>query len=315
MSFSGDVWSTTANISVPAQAGPATVTLDWEERAGTQGGNTCRNNGGNKCKGTLGAVQRVFSAQRARTGPIKSITLTEPSSTATGSPLALSPGTHNLKVTVGTQYLEVASATDRSTDETFGLRVASTSGSENQAFDCDAGVTFRDEIINGCQTPYGPNPNHPGCPETTPPTPLDCMDVTTGDKIGQLEGGLDTRLGSGGSCSINHWPNVPDGDVRAIPLIITQFGAFKGSGGSPATQVPVRRFGFFYVTGWSRSNCSTNEPYPWSPVKQDERGDIWGHFIHHVITINNGGGGTTSCVLDPSADPLDLSPCIAVMTR
>jgi hypothetical protein len=137
----------------------------------------------------------------------------------------------------------------------------------------------------------------------------------TGDKVGQLEGGLDTRLGSGGSCSVNHWPTVPDGDVRAIPLIITQFSAFKGSGGSDASQVPVRRFGYFYVTGWSRSTCSTNEPYPWSPTKQDEKGDIWGHFVHHVITVNNGGGGTTSCVLDASANPLDLNPCIAVMTR
>jgi Putative Flp pilus-assembly TadE/G-like len=315
MSFSGGVWTTTGNVSLPAQAGPIAVSLDWAQHAGTWGGNTCTTTGGNKCKGTFSDVQRVFSAQRARSGPIKVVTVTEPSSSATGSPLSLAPGTHNVKVSIGTQYLEVASVTDRSTDETFGLRVADPSGSQNQAFDCDSDVgQWRLEIQNGCHTTYGPNPNHPGCPEVTPPSPPDCMNVETGDKVGQLEQGMDNRLGKGGSCSVNNWPVVPDGDVRAIPLIITQFGAFKGAGGSINSQVPVRRFGYFYVTGWSGSTCSTNEPYPWSPRNTDDKGDIWGHFIHHVISINNVPSGGT-CVLDASADPLDLNPCVAVMTR
>jgi hypothetical protein len=314
MTYSGGVWTTSSTVSLPAQSGPLSVSLDWAQHAGSVGGTTCNN--GNRCSGTFSNVQRIFSAQRARSGPIKVITISEPGSTATGSPLALAPGTHNLKVTIGTLYFAIADIADRSTDETYGLRVASDSGSENQAFDCDAGVQFRLEIRNGCETEYGPNPDHPGCPVGRPdPTPLDCMNVETGDRIGQLEGGLDDRFGTGGSCSPNNWPAVPDGDPRAIPLIITQFGAFRGSGGSPATRVPVRRFGYFYVTGWSRSNCATNEPYPWSSVRNDERGDIWGHFIHHVITINNGGAGGTTCVLDANADPLDLNPCIAVLTR
>jgi hypothetical protein len=78
--------------------------------------------------------------------------------------------------------------------------------------------------------------------------------------------------------------------------------------------VPVRRFGYFYVTGWSRSNCSTNEPYPWSSNKQDSKGDIWGHFIFHVFTINQGGGGNQVCVLN-NPDPLQIDPCVAVLTR
>jgi hypothetical protein len=140
------------------------------------------------------------------------------------------------------------------------------------------------------------------------------MNVETGDKIGQLEQGMDDRLGQGGSCTVNHWPNIPDGDPRAIPLIITDFAAFQGSGGSSSSQVPVRRFGYFYVTGWSRSNCSTNEPYPWSSVKNDQKGDIWGHFIFGVLAINNGGAGGERCALDAS-DPTIFDPCIAVLTR
>jgi Putative Flp pilus-assembly TadE/G-like len=313
MSFSSGIWTTTSAVSLSAQKGPIRVALDWVQRAGSVGGSACSTS--NPCTGTFANVQQVFSAKRVLTGPIKAVTISEPGSTATGSPLALTPGTHDLTVTIGTAYFSIADVADRTTDETVGLRVANPSGSQNQAFDCDVGVNFRDEIVNGCVTPYQVNPNFPGCPETTPPTPADCMNVETGDRIGQLEGGMDTRLGRGGNCTVNNWPNVPEGDPRAIPLIITQFAAFQRSGASEASQVPVRKFGVFYVTGWSRSNCSTNEPYPWSPTRQDERGDIWGHFIHHVLGPNNGGAGNATCVLDGSGDPTDLTPCVAVMTR
>ena len=37
------------------------------------------------------------------------------------------------------------------------LRVASPSGSQNQAFDCDTGINFQNEIANGCQTTYREN--------------------------------------------------------------------------------------------------------------------------------------------------------------
>ena len=37
------------------------------------------------------------------------------------------------------------------------LRVASPSGSQNQAFDCDTGINFQNEIADGCQTTYREN--------------------------------------------------------------------------------------------------------------------------------------------------------------
>jgi hypothetical protein len=288
------------------------VSLHLEEHDGTTIKGACN---GNTCSWDFANIQRVFSAQRYLSGSIKLIGISEPGSSTTGSPLALAPGTHNLRVIVGTQYFKAADPADMSADETIGLRLADESGSQNQAFNCDAGVQLRDEIINGCKTPYGPNPNTPGCPETTPPTPADCMplDSATGDKIGHLEGGMDTRFGVGGGCTINHWPNPPVGDPREVPIIITDFNAFQGSGGNVNQQVPVRRFGYFYITGWSRSNCSTNEPYPWSSNKQDEKGDIWGHFVFHVDSINNGGAGTDPCTLN--ADPTVFDPCVAVLTR
>ena len=315
LTWAAGVWSTSAfAFSCPAQAGPLAVSLNLEEQDGAAGGNTCKTGGGNKCTWPFPNIQRVFSAQRALSGPIKLIGISEPGSSTVGSPLALAPGAHNLRVIVGTQYLKAADPSNMSGDETIGLRVADPSGSQNQAFDCDAGVTFRDEIINGCKTPYGPNPNTPGCPETTPPSPLDCMPTQPGDAVGQLEQGMDTRYGVGAGCTVNNWPNPPVGDPRELATIITDFNAFQGSGGNRNQQVPVRRFGYFYVTGWSRSNCSTNEPYPWSSNKQDEKGDIWGHFVFHVDSINNGGTGNDPCTLN-AADPTIFDPCVAVLTR
>jgi hypothetical protein len=317
LTWAAGVWSTSAfAFGCPAQAGPLAVSLHLEEQDGTNDisrTGACTTTGGNQCKWNFANIQRVFSAQRSLSGPIKLIGISEPGVSTTGSPLALAPGAHNLRVIVGTQYLKAADPADMSGDETIGLRVADPSGSQNQAFDCDPGVTFRLEIENGCKTPYGPNPNTPGCPETTPPTPLDCMPIQPGDAVGQLEGGMDSRFGVGGGCTINHWPNPPVGDPREIPVIITDFNAFQGQGATVNQQVPVRRFGYFYITGWSRSNCSTNEPYPWSSNRQDERGDIWGHFVFHVDSINNGGAGQDPCTLN--ADPTIFDPCVAVMTR
>ena len=52
----------------------------------------------------------------------------------------------------------------------FLLRFASKSGSLNQALDCDAGIVFKDEIADGCQTTYRVNyydwDNNPATPYT-----------------------------------------------------------------------------------------------------------------------------------------------------
>lgn len=316
LTWSAGVWSTPSNaFSCPGQWGPMDVNLHLEEQEGAITGinGNCSTSNGNKCKWDYAGIQRVYSAGRDTSGPIKVLTITEPGSSATGSPLSLAPGAHSLRVAVGTQYLRLAGPTNPAGAETFGLRVANTSGSQNQAFKCNPTLQLKDSIIQGCPA-YQRNPNTPGCPETSPPTPPDCITVDNsgaGDKIGQLSQAMDIRLGKGGSCTINNWPNPPDGDPRAIPLIITDFGAFQNSGSN--SQYPVRRFGVFYVTGWTGSNCATNETYPWSNSNQATHGDIWGHFIFDVEDFNNGGASGDLCTL--GADPSVIDPCIAVLTR
>jgi hypothetical protein len=108
------------------------------------------------------------------------------------------------------------------------LRVASPSGSQNQAFDCDKGVNFATEIENGCQTTYGLNYDDWSMPKDgtkewadilcegydvgdlppdsifNDPAPI-CVAIETGDKIGQFRQGLDRRFETP-TCWPNDWP-------------------------------------------------------------------------------------------------------------
>jgi len=218
----------------------------------------------------------------------------------------------------------------------FVLRVASPSGSQNQAFDCDKPFNFRTEIENGCMTTYRENygdwdkdgdkewsdilcadyPNGAGLPpDTFFPSPVpDCVRVETGDKIGQFRQGIAQRL-TQPSCAPNNWPeelaDFPDfftkydlaNDARYVTLIVTDYGTFQGSGSSSA--VPVKYFAGFYITGWDKTGtnppCPDNEPHPWySPGyrKSLDNGDVWGHFINVVVFSSSGAGSDDLCNFD-----------------
>jgi hypothetical protein len=142
---------------------------------------------------------------------------------------------------------------------------------------------------------------------------LNCAAIETGDKVGQLRQGMNERFAA---CPTNNWTNpgdptqMPDieaGDPRAIPVILVPFGSFKASGSG---WVPVVDFGTFYVTGWDYTGntppCSDNEPPP-AAIASDHKGDIWGHFIKYVDSLNNGTTGG-------SCDFGSFGSCVAVLT-
>jgi len=225
------------------------------------------------------------------------------------------------------------------------LRVASPSGSQNQAFDCDTGVNFATEIAVGCQTTYRENygdwdgdgfkewrdilcssyPNGTGLPPATIPPVPDCVRVETGDKIGQFRQGLTARF-KNPSCTPNNWPEDPAefhdffttydfaSDPRYVPLIVTDYGAFTSQGSSQA--VPVKYFAGFYVTGWDKvgnnPECADNEPHPWYPSgyrKSLDNGDVWGHFINVVLFSAGGTPDQNLCNFD------EVGTCIAVLVE
>ena len=292
-------WVTQTSGQYPTFAsgsGPLAVDFNWQ--TGT---------GGSKISGTITGASRVFSANPATTlsGPIK---FAQAIVDGAIGPSSLAYGTHTASVAIGVAgNLENAS---KFSDPTVLLRVADPSGSQNYAIDCDVGRTFRDEIATGCQTTYQKNTGQ-ACPNSV--VPLNCAAIETGDKVGQLRQGLNDRFAS---CPPNNWtnpgdpsqfPNIQPGDPRAIPIILVPFGSFKSSGSG---WVPVVDFGTFYVTGWDyvggNAPCPDNEPFPGPGT--DSRGDLWGHFIKYVDSINTGGTGDL-------CDFGSFGTCVAVLTE
>jgi hypothetical protein len=305
-SVSGRWISTSAGSSfftVSPAAGPRPVELKWEVNATgvTIAGNSCNATGGNKCKGTFGIVQRTFAASPDRSGPIEVAQVWENGAAGANSfELGTTP---SLVVKIGVAgNLEVAQSVS---DPVVLLRVT---GSQNQSVDCDPDLpNLRDEIRYGCTPQYAINEGD-SCPGTAPalwssPQPWNCVAIQTGGAVGQVEQGLRDRiLGGSSSCtSPNNWatfPNIPPDDPRIVPVFITPFGTFTGSGNDV---VPVTNFATFYVTGWFSSPCSGDDPVP-------DKGYIVGHFIKYIYALNNGGGSGELCDFDA------FGSCIAVMT-
>jgi Flp pilus assembly protein TadG len=305
-------------------AGPASVTLRWEETIGTVNGETCKVGGGNKCTGSFGVVQRAFSATEARSGPIKLAQIWESGSFWANS---FEQGTtHDLVVKVGIAgNLGNAAGVD---DPVVALRVIG--GSQNQSLDCDDGpdrTKLKDELAFGCRPKYTRNTGT-ACPAGAStlwasPQPWECVAIQTGSAVNQVPAGLNQRiLGSEkptvcpplGEPGHNNWsmfedPGLPTGDPRIVHVFLTPFGSFNGSGGGT---VPVTSFGAFYITGWTAQGSGFANPCQGNgddPVPGNDAGYIVGHFIKYVFVLNNGGGSGELC------DFGSFGSCVAVLTQ
>jgi len=179
------------------------------------------------------------------------------------------------------------------------LRHASPSGSLNQALDCDSGVTFTDEIIDGCQTTYGLNyddfdkdgdkewaditcSSYPSPGDLPPPTfvtnPVpNCVAAKTGDVIAFTKG-LSDRFEEP-TCTPNNWPEdqPPAGRGPEDDAVLREFFTnydfandpryvtliitdLTAFEGSGSTNVPIKYFAGFYATGWDVSSQTTGCP-------------------------------------------------------
>ncbi len=218
--------------------------------------------------------------------------------TSSGSNSFQTGTAHTLGVTLSvTGSLKVQSL---ATDPVIELRVT---GSQNQSVDCDPAVSnLRDEIKQGCGPAYKINKTL-ACPAYNQlwslPEPWECVKTQTGGAVGQVEQGMKDRiLGGSNSCTAPiNWPNYAPDDPRIVPLIITPFGTFSGSGNDI---VPVIDFATFYVVGWNGDPCPGARDVP--------KGYIAGHFIKYAAP-NPKGAGANVCDLDL------ITPCVPVMTR
>jgi hypothetical protein len=218
--------------------------------------------------------------------------------TSSGSNSFQTGTSHTLGVSIAvTGSLKVQSL---ATDPVVELRVT---GSQNQSIDCDPAISnLRDEINEGCGPAYKINKTL-ACPAYNAlwgmPEPWECVKTQTGGAVGQVEHGMKDRiLGGSNSCTAPiNWPNYDPDDPRIVPLIITPFGTFSGSGNDI---VPVIDFAAFYVTGWNSDPCPGAHAVP--------KGYIAGHFIKYAQPNPNGAGKNV-------CDPDLISPCVPVMTR
>jgi hypothetical protein len=230
-------------------------------------------------------------------------------------------------VTIGVEknLLEAAQGVD---DPLVHLRVTRAGkgegdASQNQSLACESRQegelsNLKEEIAQGCTPKYSINQGTE-CPDqrtvlwNDTPQPWECVAIQTGEKVGQVSKGMNERVHGDQSpqtcVNPNNWPEsegpgegLEPGDPRIVPVFITAFGSFSGSGNET---VPVTDFGTFYVTGWagSQSDCATDDPA--------EQGEIVGHFIKYVQSLNDGSAGEDECDLESNS----LTPCVAVLVE
>lgn len=338
----------TGSVSLPADGGRRQVNL--RGTSGPRNGTQCGNPNQQPNSFTRNKVAAPFVANNA-SGPVQYLKL---EASLNGAPVADAnsvekndPGqTYEYVVTVG---LPKPLSISNYADPPLVLRMASPSGSQNQAFDCDRGVNFREEIEIGCRTTYRVNyddldgdgdkewrnilctgwstTNLP--PSSFNPDPIpDCVITETGDKTGQLRDGVTRRFGPP-NCSPNNWPsNATEAanffsnydfanDKRYVTLIVTDDTAFTGQGNEP---LPVKYFAGFYVTGWDYHSsqspgCPDNDPHPiYGPVGSYnhtlDNGDVWGYFVNIVVFSGSGEPSEDLCAFGQ-----DPGVCIAVLVE
>jgi hypothetical protein len=289
-------WITDGGNAYPVINGTTILDLNW----GTGSGSTSTN-------GTFTGVQRSYVASTSTSGAVDYVVLSDNS---------LSIGTQTVNAAVAIKGSLQANATSVS-DPVVHLKV--TGGTSlTQALDCDPDVsTLRDELGYGCKPQYVKNTGQ-ACPAANDPLwsdpstqPWNCVRVSTGNSAGQVNQGLLIRTQDGSNTCVhpNNWssfPNFPDGDPRIVPVFLVPFGAFGGSGSNNV--IPVTGFATFYVTGWSQGNGGQQgDPCPGADAVNGG-GEITGHFIKYVDSVNTGGGG-------PACDFNSLGTCVAVLTE
>lgn len=323
-------WETSGTpIPVPVGAGPVPIELEWAETKGEQGGNECKEGGGNKCKGSFGVVQRSFAGDEESSGPIRSAQIWEGGGLWANSfercSAVQAECTHSLVVRIGIdQSLQENAETGE--EPPVALRVfheASNNPSQNQSLDCDPDIpNLREEIAFGCAPEYAVNAGT-ACPSPAAlwesPEPWECSAIQTGGAVNQVFQGMNLRVhGSTGpsECvSPNDWPSFPGidaGDPRLVPVFLTAFGSFSGSGNDT---VPVTGFATFYATGWAGQGGGNSSDQICSgalgetPDDPADSGTIVGHFVKYVQAFNDGSAGEETCDFDST------TPCVAVLTE
>jgi hypothetical protein len=278
----------------------------------------CKKQTGSPCaattKTTISNVQRIYAASEEHSGSIAGAWISEVGGLAQDADSfeVCASCTHKLVVTanVGGSLANAQKYSDPLYHMRFGKSQAEVVGCEpgKEA----SGSAYREHLAKGCENTFKINTTDPNCTGTT--EPYDCIGFASGVKTGPFGQGLAQRFetetppGTRFYCA-NNWvnsnsggvPSLPKDDSRIIQLFIEPYAS------NGAKSAPIQDFATFYATGWDGDECNKKKP---SHLDDEAgKGEIVGHFIKYVNTLNTEDGGGQKCNLNA------LGQCIAVLTR
>ena len=328
MSQSGSIWTSLETLPEPDAGGQVPISISWNA-AGP---------GGWRCLGMVARLYvKEGGGIAVKSGPVQYLDITAAAANPPAITNAYStpnePSQQPVTYTV-TAGLLPPLRTQTLSDKPVLIRFASEDNpSQTQSIDCDVDSypypapyntlpPDAAEIAHGCVTPYKENETLDcsayslgDLPPAAPPTTTfenapDCQQSKAGS-VSSLRKGLVARLNDP-TCTPNNWPDAPitpakitdlvtnfGDDPRLVTLVVTDFGAFAGTG---STIIPIRYFAGFYITGKDVSAQSPRCAVPgyeedlhpvygdtYSTVKRQklDDGDVWGYF---VVRVEYGSG-------------------------
>jgi hypothetical protein len=336
-------------VTIAPNSGASSFTLGWKLNAGKKpagagvtGGDattgTCAN-GAKACAGSFDGktfaepeiVQRLYSGafdtvseETSQSGPILGATVTDAATGNEVMSLQRSATAKSVNITVTVLGFQNSQTIPSAPIElTFG------GNQENAALQCAGNAgnpEFEKALVEGCNMVYGTTsaPAATAC-AGTPEPPVCIKENPGGGKLKKdLDSGMEQRINEGKKVCVhqNHWasPNTisevltqSPADPRLITTIITDYGALSNG----SSEVPIRAFAEFYVTGWEGDPCigianGTSNGLAYTtddkPAGAKKEGVLLGHFVKYVVPSSE-GTGSTACT------QTSFGNCIAILTR
>jgi Flp pilus assembly protein TadG len=337
---------TSAPVTIAPNSGASNFTLSWKLTAGNKpagawvtGGDATGKcvNGAKACVGSFDekkasepeVVQRLYSGafdtvseETSKSGPILGATVTDASTGNELMSLQRSATAKSVNITV-----TVLGFQNSQTIPSAPIELSFGGNQENAALECGGNAgnpELEKALVEGCNALYGTTSAPAATACAGSPEPPVCIKENPGG--GKLEKDLDKamnqRINEGGNVCVhqNHWasPNtIPEvltqspADLRLITTIMTDYGALSNG----ASEVPIRAFAEFYVTGWSGDPCigiangtSNGLAYTKDDNPGSKKGVLLGHFVKYVNSSPT-GTGSGSCSQNAFGN------CIAVLTK
>jgi Putative Flp pilus-assembly TadE/G-like len=338
---------TSAPVTIARNSGATSFTLGWKLTAGNKpvgagvtGGDATTGkcaNGAKACAGSFDGktfaepevVQRLYSGafdtvseETSKSGPILGATVTEASTGNELMSLQRSATAKSVNITV-----TVLGFQNSQTIPSAPIELSFGGNQENAAMQCGGNAgnpEFEKALVEGCNVLYGTTSAPAATACAGSPEPPVCVKENPGG--GKLEKDLDKsmnkRINEGGNVCVhqNHWasPNTiaevltqSPADLRLITTIITDYGALANG----SSEVPIRAFAEFYVTGWAGDPCigiangtSNGLAYTADDNPGNKKGVLLGHFVKYIVPSSE-GTGSGACT------QTSFGNCIAILTR